>query len=511
MAVGAVGATSLLVLAMAGASASPVTPLLPPANERAELLGWLASAFGLNSLGHDGKSAVAVLFAVLAAASFLFAIRQAWRGLITEGWAIGMGIGLLVAVLATPLLFSRDVYNYGTYGRIVSLYGRNPYTTVPADIPGDPFSMLSGPKWSNDPSVYGPAFTLVSAGITSLFRGVGAVTLAFRMLASAAAVGTLFAIRSIARALAPERTVFAIVLFAWNPIVVFNAVGGGHNDLLVALAVAASMALVIARRPSLAVAVLTLGALVKASAGIPLLLLLVWLIARTPKGERLARAWRPLAIAFGITLAAALPFMQTENPTLGLVEVAGHSGGFSVSAFLERAVAAVGGGFGRALATVVHVGFLVGFLAVFVVLCVRVARPRSEEGQVRELGAAWAWALVVFLLASPFMLPWYLAWLLPVAFLLPRVGRGVVLVMVSAGIVLQVVSEPLRSVGWYAGITLIRDWAVRPVVFGVLCIVVVRELWWRLRSGAPLTDEPAEVTAGRSKSVGKDAAEPIEA
>ena len=48
----------------------------------------------------------------------------------------------------------------------------------------------------------------------------------------------------------PERAVFAVAVIGLNPIVVFHVVGGGHNDMLVALFVAAAVVAVCSRGAS---------------------------------------------------------------------------------------------------------------------------------------------------------------------------------------------------------------------------------------------------------------------
>jgi hypothetical protein len=102
---------------------------------------------------------------------------------------------------------------------------------------------------------------------------------AFRALAVAASLATLAVVAALTRRLWPERAAFALAAFGLNPVVLFQSVGSGHNDLFVALSVAAALLLVAARRSLLGTAAITLGALVKATAGVQLLLLVVAAVA----------------------------------------------------------------------------------------------------------------------------------------------------------------------------------------------------------------------------------------
>ena len=65
-------------------------------------------------------------------------------------------------ILPAPILFSRDVYSYVMYGRIISEHGANPYASMPEDFPDEPLG------YRDETSVYGPAFTTLSAATRSL-------------------------------------------------------------------------------------------------------------------------------------------------------------------------------------------------------------------------------------------------------------------------------------------------------------------------------------------------------
>lgn len=482
----------LLELLVAALRGSPLHPILPQ-GAPVSVLSWRPALIGL-----DGRPGTMIVVAIVLVAGalgcFLFAAREAWRGNLSVGPALLLALIFAVAVLFVPLLLSRDVYNYALYGRMVSLYGKNPYTTVPADIGADdPFFALSGEKWRGIPSVYGPAFTALSAGLTTPFKDVTRTVLAFRFVAVLASIGTSLLIAFVARDLFPQRAAFAVVLFGWNPVVIFNAVGGGHNDVLVALCIVGALALVIVRREYLATGVLMLGVLTKASAAIPLLLFLIWAVWKHPgTRERLLAGAKHLAVVAVLAIGFAVPFWQTENPTLGLAEVSTHEGGFSVVTFLfytiGRGVGALGGWPAQSLTYwVIRMVFLALLLAVLVLLGRRLLRDDPAVLPLQELGAAWAWGLLAVMLVSPFILPWYVVWVLPLAFLLPRVPRTVAISLSVAFAAFQVVAEPLRSEVAYDAVTFVRDWAVRPAV-GALLVWMLVDLRRRLRDGRALSD-----------------------
>lgn len=493
MSTGATLATFGVVTVVAASHASGLHPILP-ASEPKSFLTTGTSWIGIDQFSPSMASLIGIMALIPAAAAFLFAARTAWRGDLSLRTAIWVAVAFAGLVLLVPLLLSRDVYNYALYGRMVSIYHRNPYTTVPDDIgAADPFFLLSGEKWRDIPSVYGPAFTALSGLVTSVFKGVTGAVLAFRVIAVAGSICTIFAIAALARRLSPSRAAFAVVLFGWNPVIVFHAVGGGHNDILVGLCIVLALLLVSTGHPALATATLALGASIKASAGIALLLMVIWFVASEPTvRERVRTAVTHCAIAAGVVLSFGVWFWQTQNPTLGLAEVSTHEGGFSFVTVIfytvGRAIGAAGGWPVQNLAQwLIRVGFLILFLVVLAAIGRRLWTGAVPAPELRELGAGIGWTLLVLMMVSPFILTWYIAWLIPIAFLLPKVPRTVVLTLSVIFAVLQTVAEPLRSTVLYETVVFLVSWIARPVV-GVLLVWLLLDLRQRLRDGAPLAE-----------------------
>ena len=88
-------------------------------------------ALGLSHLGDAGLMLVGLLATTSAAVGFLLILREAWNRRISLRTRVLLAIGFHLLVLMLPLLFSRDVYSYAYYGRIVSTYGGNPYVLTP--------------------------------------------------------------------------------------------------------------------------------------------------------------------------------------------------------------------------------------------------------------------------------------------------------------------------------------------------------------------------------------------
>jgi hypothetical protein len=476
------------VATVAAAPGSPLQPVLPDGAGPTGPFGALARLVGFDAVHGSAAAGIAAVAMALAAAAFLFVLHEAWLGRVSVRAVVVLAVVAHIAVLSLPLLVSRDVYSYAAYGRIAALHHANPYVQTPADFPADPVAGFVGPKWASTPAVYGPFFTTIAAGLARALGSLPALIAAFRALAGLASLGTLAAIAVLVRRLAPERVAFAVAIFGLNPVVLFQSVASGHNDVLVALSVAGALALVVAGRDGLAVAALALGTLVKATAVFPLLLLLVWIVARRPAGRRARAAVVHIGIAAAIGLAFAIPYVQSQDPTLGMAELAGHEGWLAPSRLFRRILDAVSG---DALGWVARLAFTLLLVLTTVAIARHVARRRPESA---ELGAAWGWALLALMLLGPVLLPWYVTWTLPLAALLPRVPRAVLLATSTALAVSQWAAEPSRFPSAYEANVIVGHYVLTPVIV-VATAFLLWDLQRRLASGAPLADDLREVPA----------------
>jgi alpha-1,6-mannosyltransferase len=488
-------AVSMLFVALVAATpGSPFQPVLSPDAQPSGPLRWLAGVVGLDRLGAGALATIGILAVASAAIAFLLVLRAAWRGEISLRTVIGLAVAYHVVVLFLPLLFSRDVYSYAYDGKIAATYHANPYVSTPADFPRDALAPFVGPKWVGTPSVYGPLFTLASSLVARVVDSVAGFIVAFRLIAVAASLGTITIVARLVGRERPERAPFAVALIGLNPVVLFQSVASGHNDLLVMLSIGGALAFLFSGRELAATSVLALGTLVKATAAVPLLLLLVVVVARRPRGERGRALLGHLAVAGGIGLAFALPFLNTEDPSLGMVELAKHEGWLAPSRFFRRLLDAMSG---DTLGVLARIAFpLVLVVAVF--LIARALARRGASVTPSALGAGWGWGLLFLMLLGPVLLPWYVTWILPLAWLLPSVPRAVVIGTGTALTVSQFTAEPGRFTAAYDANLFWGHYVVTPVVIGLLVWMVI-DLLRRVRRGAPLEDEPREVATAAAE------------
>jgi hypothetical protein len=283
--------------------------------------------------------------------------------------------------LAGPLVLSRDVYAYWAYGRLAEDHAANPYRIAPARFAGDPAERAMAPAWRRADSVYGPVFTAASEGLAAATgRSAADSAVAYRLLA---ALGML-ALVAVA-ALAAPVPAFAAAFVGWNPLLALSFAGGGHNDVWTAVFLVGALALAARGRGALS------GTSWAVAAGLkwtPVVLLPLELLARGRAGMRMA-VWFLLAAA--AICAAAFALFGTA--WLGaLLPFAHRHAGYAIPSRLAHA------GLPGWLALVP--------LAVAVPWLVRGAR----RGRPRR-----ALATGLLLCASPWVLPWYAVWVVPLA------------------------------------------------------------------------------------------------
>jgi Glycosyltransferase family 87 len=481
-------ASFALVALVAATPNSPFHPLLPNTAEPSGIMRLLANVLFLTHLSNDMLVIVGLVSMVLAGASFLLVLRACDRGMLSSRTVITLSICYLGVIMLLPLLLSRDVFSYSYYGRIVSRYGANPYVQTPASFPHDPLWRFTWPDWRGTPSVYGPLFVWLAAAITAVFHSIPGAIFGFKLVAVGSMIATLTIVGSLVQRVRPAKTAYALAMVGLNPIMVFHTAGGGHVDALVMLSVAAAIWLVVDGRYLTATAALSLGALVKVTAAIPLILLIIYLVARTERGRRAALVAKHLALALGISLLAGLPFLQSQNPTLGMLELVHHDSWMAPPALMERLFEAIGRGVAGPVGGSVGVDIarltVFGALGLGLWLIGRQIWNKAPTSDSEFLGASWGWALLLMMLVSPTLFPWYFAWVMPVAWLLPRVPRRTLELACAALAASQLEVQSFRLPGWLQ----LKLAFGHPLLIGLL-VWFGADLWRRLRDDVPLDVE----------------------
>lgn len=374
-------------------------------------------------------------------------------------------LAALAAVVAPPF-GSNDVWSYVMYGRILGLHHANPYVLPPEHFLSDPFLHQVSRTWRDTPSVYGPVFALYSALGAVLARDSMLVARLFHQLIGLAALAGILRMVWLR-----TRSSAAVAVLGLHPVVIVFALNGGHNDLLVGVAILAGILLMTDDRPVGAGVVLGLAILVKVTAGLALVGLVFW--ALHTRGRRSAA--RILVSAFAIAGAgyalAGVAAIKALNAAGGIVSRASAWQSAHELLGLEGHEGIFGYSHRRSMHALTFVAAGVTF-ALAIGLAWWVSRRRSaDESAVVGTGT--------FQVSAAYVLPWYALWSLPGALLRPKSRLALILVLQATflTIVYELVPDRGRNLwpGW-------EEWTVSfilPVAFCCWFLVTA----WQL--GAP--------------------------
>jgi Glycosyltransferase family 87 len=359
----------------------------------------LAGAFGGLFLNLHVGGAIAVLALMFGS----YAAVVALSGQLSARTVLIAIAAVHLLMLLGPPLGSTDVFSYQAYARMGAAYGVNPYTHAPYAINLDPVFPYIGRMWSTTtPSAYGPVFTVSTYLLAPL--AIATSAFAYKGIAALASLALVAVVWRCAR-LRDVDPVKAVAIVGLNPLLVIYGVGGGHNDLLMLLAMVGGVYAVLASREALGGGLSILAIGVKLTAG----LVLPFALADGGSRGRPGRGRARLALGAGVALAALVALS---------VSVFG-AGSFHMLSTIIRSQRD-GGWLGipgvisskLGMPTVGHItGFvLAGAFAITVCWLLR----RVWRGQIDWIDGA-AWAMLAMLVASSSLLPWYVAWLLPLA------------------------------------------------------------------------------------------------
>jgi len=296
-------------------------------------------------------------------------------------------VAIQLAPLGAPLLLSTDAWTYWDYARITAVHRGNPYAQTPADFPHDPAFAWVGTDWRRAHSVYGPVFTLASLPAAGT-RSHDVAAWVFKCL------GALFVLIAafLASRLSP-RPELALAFVGWNPLLAVHFGGGGHNDAWVFALVLAALALGAAGRRQAAGVCWALASLVK---WVPILLLPLRALEARAKGRRVGHLGFALTGAAVLFVATILWRFEWLRSFGVLARNANHETRFALPHRLEQL------GVPDALAVVLFAGlFVVGYA----MLLRRARRGDAPLGR----------AMILALVTTPYLAPWYVVWAVPLA------------------------------------------------------------------------------------------------
>jgi Glycosyltransferase family 87 len=366
--------------------ATHANPVLVPAARQSNP-GWLSGI--LPQVGAITRADVGLLVLGMVVA---YGVVVAASDTIPSTWIRRAAYAAVVLAVLAPPILSADLFGYLAWARM-GVRGLNPYSHATVDIGHDPVAPFLRSHHGDTP--YGPLFTLVSYVLAPL--GVPAGMWALKALAGTAALAAMEMLRRVAVAQG-HSPVRAMAVFALNPLLLVWGIGGAHNDLLVAVVVAAGILMTVRGGAAPGVVAFVAATALKFSAAVALPYVMLGPGRQRSTLIVLAAAVAAAAI---VTLIAFGPAFLHIDHILGAQQsmVATHSGPAEVARLLghpgttgpERLIGAI----------------LVG--GTVLVLAVAVGRDRIDWL------AATGWTYLVLLLTTAWLLPWYVIWVLPFA------------------------------------------------------------------------------------------------
>jgi alpha-1,6-mannosyltransferase len=438
------------------------------------LLGFLGSVvLAIGALGaggvliHDPVLEGTPLVAWRFGHGYALAVMVTYLGLALEVWAwvllgrdvlarraggravLSTAVLWILPILVTPPLFSRDPYSYLAYGTM-ALRGLDPYAGGP--------NVLTGPIpdnvhwfWQDTPAPYGPVFVAVAKAVASVTGEnmiAGVILMRLAMLVGLALF--LAALPGLCRHLGGRKSVALWVAVA-NPVMVIHLIGGPHNDLLVVGFLAMGSLLVLNRQHAGGIALVTCAAAVKATAGLALpFLVLVW-AARLNGSERVRIIKAGVA---GIAVFLAVFAASSAVAGVGLGWIPAVIAPTNIVNWLSLPT-----GVGQLTYTtwswLFGAGNMTPFITVtraigviiFLYIAVKqwLAARAGGADAVRRAGLV----LVIFVLLSPAVLPWYFTWGMALLAATAWTARGMAYA-VFGSIFLIVAAFPSGEVSLYA-------------------------------------------------------------
>lgn len=300
----------------------------------------------------------------------------------------GLILVLVAGFAIAPVLLSHDVYSYVDYARLGVRHGLDPYVHPPLAAPADP--AYAHVTWTEATSAYGPLFTLATYPLAWLPVSVAAAVLKAVAALSVLGIAVLTARIAAWRGIDSLR---AAAFVALNPLVLVHVVGGAHNDGLTMLLAMLAVAAILSGRELAGGVALATAIATKLSAAF----VAPFAFVGTRSRGKLAAGF--LITALVLAAAAYLTFGWDWLHGFGLAgENQSRTSHMSIPITVARLT-----GLG---ATGVRLAAALLFAALVLYLLVWTARGNDWV-------RAAAWTAFALLIATAWLLPWYLIWPLP--------------------------------------------------------------------------------------------------
>jgi hypothetical protein len=192
-------------------------------------------------------------------------IRAGLPPVIGTAAVVGPPLAFHATLFLMPGLYTTDMFSYVMYGHIAGVLRINPYLVAPSWFPEVRMLHWIHPIWHNAPSIYGPAWVDLTLPIARAVATVSDVdkVLAYKALVNAGHLLGVGCLAYVVHRVRPGRVHEAVALYAWNPLIVFEFGGNGHNDAVMVAVMLLGLALYVTSARWLGLITVTISMLVK--------------------------------------------------------------------------------------------------------------------------------------------------------------------------------------------------------------------------------------------------------
>ncbi|GHO82151.1 hypothetical protein KSZ_01570 [Dictyobacter formicarum] len=370
---------------------------------------------------------------------YFFALRHL-PGKITHRFIIRSTIAMGIAYLLLPLVTSQDVFSYIAYARMAVFYHLNPMVVPPTAI--EPDFVYGFLYWVHQPSVYGPTWLAITAGLQLLATAIGfkyvlSMEMLLRIFGLLMHLGSTQLVWLLSERFEglksgqdeanwQTRKLGVTLAFAWNPFLLLEACVNAHNDGTILFLLLLSLWFLFPQtensRPPFLVAIVLLAliACLKISYIVLMPGILLFLLLQGTAISSIRRRLRDVGLAtliyVGLIIAIHAPFwangalldVVTMTPSASrninsiyelLVNGYAQFRGIQLTHSIDR---------GSHLEVLSHMLSAVLFTLMYAALCIRsFRRPQyinTWPALVAWLAGAW---LLYCVVGSPWYWPWY--------------------------------------------------------------------------------------------------------
>jgi alpha-1,6-mannosyltransferase len=344
--------------------------------------------------------------------------------------AICFPLGFYLFWIPVAPVFSSDVFSYVWHGYVRAGLGENPYLETSSAVAAQPIGHdLAAYGWVpvQPQTPYGPLVTRMEAAAVAMADGdVRLSYLYLKLMTGLAGLGIAWLIWMVLSKVRPDDRDLGMLAFLWNPVMVMEVAGEGHNDSVMTLLVLTAILLTLSQKAVWVMVALAAGVITKylPVLFLPLQVAHLWRVSGN-RNRLVGRLAFGAVLGLGLAVASFTSFWVGERTFEG-VRLSGRTGhtGSTQTVGVELLSRVVSDATAERVLLICS-----GSALVFLVIW---AAARVTDGfQLLRMSANVA--LIYTLVLAPTYWPWYV--IMPVALLtlMPDKRNLVLVVVISLG------------------------------------------------------------------------------